>query len=162
MISLNNGWEFTENWSEEFARGKGEGEPVRIPHTVRELPYHYADHHDYEMISGYRRVINISRDLTDKRVFVYFEAAGHIATVYLDGEELATHRTGYTAFEVELTGRIVTGKDHLLAVKLDSTENGEVPPFGFVIDYLTYGGIYRPVWLKMMFILLRLKPISFP
>ena len=36
-----------------------------------------------------------------------------------------------------------------LTVRLDSTENPAVPPFGFVIDYLTYGGLYRPCWLDI-------------
>lgn len=30
-----------------------------------------------------------------------------------------------------------------LAGKLDTSENPAVPPFGFVVDYLTYGGLYR-------------------
>ena len=34
-------------------------------------------------------------------------------------------------------------------MKLDTRENGEVPPFGHVIDYLTYGGLYREVWLDV-------------
>ena len=30
-----------------------------------------------------------------------------------------------------------------------SPRNPSIPPFGFVIDYLTYGGIYRDVWLDV-------------
>ena len=63
------------------------------------------------------------------------------------GKELGTHPTGYTAFRVEFTDAAVPG-ENLVAVKLDSTENPAVPPFGFVIDYLTYGGLYRPAWLE--------------
>jgi beta-galactosidase len=36
----------------------------------------------------------------------------------------------------------------LLEVMLDSTERPDVPPFGFVVDYLTFGGIYRDVNLR--------------
>ena len=43
MISLCNNWEFTETWSDAFAMGEGTGEAVRLPHTVRQLPLHYAD-----------------------------------------------------------------------------------------------------------------------
>lgn len=32
---------------------------------------------------------------------------------------------------------------------MDSNENLNVPPFGFVIDYMTYGGIYRDVYLEI-------------
>src|SRR5699024_2732355 len=39
------------------------------------------------------------------------------------------------------------GKDNVIAVKVDSTERAEIPPFGGVVDYLVYGGIYREVYL---------------
>ncbi|MBP1554614.1 MAG: glycoside hydrolase family 2 protein [Oscillospiraceae bacterium] len=149
MISLNNGWEFTPQWSSAFLDFSSPGETVRIPHTVKELPLHYADSRDYEMISGYRRKIVIPEEASGKRVFACFEAAAHIATVFVDREEKLTHLGGYTAFEVELTGCGKPGDEIELAVKLDSTENPSIPPFGFVIDYLTYGGIYRPVWLDI-------------
>ena len=38
--------------------------------------------------------------------------------------------------------------ENLLTVQLDTREDPTIPPFGFVIDYLTYGGLYREVWLK--------------
>ena len=149
MLSLCNGWEFVENWSEEFARGEGPGEPVRLPHTVKEIPQHYADHNAYQMVCGYRRNLDLGQDLAGKRIFLQFDGAAHIATVYLNGKELASHATGYTGFRVDITEEAVLGGENLLAVKLDTTENGTVPPFGFVIDYLTYGGLYREVWLDV-------------
>lgn len=150
MITLNNGWSFCEEWSDAFMRGEVEGEPVRIPHTVKMLDYHYINEKDYQMICGYRRNIEMPQSLKGKRVFVQFDAAGHIATVYVDGKEAGHHLGGYTAFRVDITDFIKAGKTHTLAVKLDSTENGTVPPFGFVIDYLTYGGIYRDVYLDIV------------
>ena len=147
MLSLCNNWEFTPAWFDGFAAGEGEGTPVRLPHTVRELPQHYADHKSYQMVCGYRRKLDLGRELAGKKLFLQFDGAAHIATVYLNGTELATHRCGYTAFRVDITDVVTLGGENLLAVKLDTTENGEVPPFGFVIDYLTYGGLYREVWL---------------
>ncbi|MBQ2086172.1 MAG: glycoside hydrolase family 2 protein [Oscillospiraceae bacterium] len=149
MIPINNDWEFTAEWDDSFLEYSSEGIPVRIPHTVTELPLHYADSRDYEMVSGYRRKITVPQEAAGKRLFAVFEAAAHIATVYVDRREIMTHLGGYTSFEVELTDHGVPGEEIELAVKLDSTENPAIPPFGFVIDYLTYGGIYRPVWLDV-------------
>ena len=149
MLSLCNHWEFTPSWFDGFAAGEGEGTPVRIPHTVRELPQHYADHRDYQMVCGYRRKLELGQELAGKHLFLQFDGAAHIATVYVNGKELARHRTGYTGFRVEITDAVALGGENLVAVKLDTTENGEVPPFGFVIDYLTYGGLYREVWLDV-------------
>jgi len=148
MHSLCNGWEFTENWTEEFLAGAGAFEPVRLPHTVRELPLHYADHESYQMICGYRRKLEVTEEMAGKRLFLQFDGAAHIATVYLNGQELTTHRCGYTAFRVEVTDVARPG-ENLLAVKLDTTENPAIPPFGFVVDYLTYGGLYREAWLDV-------------
>ena len=148
MISLCNQWEFVRNWDDAFAYGEGSGEVVRLPHTVQELPLHYADHNSYQMVCGYRRSVTVTEEMLDKRLFLQFDGAAHIATVYVNGQELATHRTGYTAFRVEMTDHVHSG-ENLIAVKLDTTENPEVPPFGFVIDYLTHGGLYREVWLDV-------------
>lgn len=149
MQSLCDRWEFVSDWYDGFAVGEGEGERVRLPHTVKEIPQHYADSQSYQMVCGYRKKLTLEPALAGKRLFVQFDGAAHIATVFLNGKELATHRCGYTAFRVDITDAAVLGGENWLAVKLDTTENGAVPPFGFVIDYLTYGGLYREVWLDV-------------
>ena len=100
------------------------------------------------MICGYRRLLSLDPQWKSKRVFLQFDGAGHIATVFLNGQALVTHRCGYTAFRVEITGAVHAGENRI-CVRLDTTENPAVPPFGFVIDYLTYGGLYREVWLDI-------------
>ena len=145
-IAINNDWRFIEKWDDSYIGGKvPKGEKVRIPHTVKQLPLHYIDEKSYQMVSAYYKKLEIPEEAKNKRVFLYFEGAAHIATVYVDGQELMTHLGGYTAFKVEISKQIKGKKECDLLVKLDSTENGRIPPFGFVIDYLTYGGIYRPV-----------------
>ena len=51
MLSLCNNWEFTPTWFDGFADGEGEGAPVRLPHTVREIPQNYAAPQSYQMVS---------------------------------------------------------------------------------------------------------------
>ena len=145
LKSICSGWEFSERWSESFAAFEGVGEEVRLPHSVRPLPQNYASPEDYEMICGYRRVLDIPEEYAGKRLFLQFDGAAHIASVYVNGVLAAEHRCGYTAFRVEITGLVRPGGENGVAVKLDCTENGAVPPFGFVIDYLTYGGLCREV-----------------
>ena len=147
--SLCDGWEFTPQWSDEFPTGGGEARAVRLPHTCKELPLHCIDPEDYQMLCGYRRTLDIPAGLAGKRLFLQLDGAAHIATVYVNGVEAATHRCGYTAFRVELTKLVEPGQSNLLAVKLDTSENPAIPPFGFVVDYLTYGGLYREAWLDV-------------
>ncbi|MBR3308275.1 MAG: glycoside hydrolase family 2 protein [Lachnospiraceae bacterium] len=148
-IAFNDGWDFKEVFSEDMLKtGElAEAQEVRLPHTVKELPYHYFDESLYQTESGYRRIFKADPSWKDKRVFVKFMAAGHKATVYLNGEKICEHATGYTAFEAELTEGIKAGEDNVITVKLDSRENLNVPPFGHVIDYMTYGGLYREAYL---------------
>ena len=149
MLSLCNGWEFSPEWFEGFALGEGAGERVRLPHTVVETPLHYTDHQSYQMVCGYRRKLELGEELAGKHLFLQFDGAAHIATVYVNGREAAHHRCGYTAFRVEITEFVTLGAENIVAVKLDTTENPEIPPFGYVVDYLTYGGLYREVWLDV-------------
>ena len=150
-IWLNNDWQFTEAFTEELHKKEYRGDcvQVRIPHTVKETPFHYFDDAIYQMVSGYRRVIKAEKEWEGKRVFLTFMAVAHSAYVYLNGVQLAEHHSGYTAFTVELTKELRYGEDNILVVKADSRECQNIPPFGNVIDYMTYGGIYREVFLEV-------------
>ena len=144
--SLCNDWEFTENWSDAFCTGAPVPcQPVRLPHTCRELPLHYADPADYEMVCGYRRTLTVP---DAPRLFLRFDGAAHQAAVYINGQLVGEHLGGYTAFTLEITDFVRRDAENLLAVRLDTREDPALPPFGFVIDYLTYGGLYREVWLE--------------
>ncbi len=149
MYSLCNDWEFTRNWTESFLRGEGRFEKVRLPHNIEDLPLHYASPDQYESICGYRQLIFVAEESRGKRLFLQFDGAAHIAYVYVNGKLAAEHRTGYTAFRTEITDLIQYGAENMIAVKLDTTENPTTPPFGFVIDYLTYSGLYREAWLDI-------------
>ena len=149
MIRLDNHWEFTEKWSDAFARFEGEALPVRLPHNVRELSLHYAAPEDYSLLCGYRRKLDVPENWRGKRLFLQFDGAAHIATVYCNGRPVAVHNCGYTAFRAEITNVVRYGETNTVTVRLDTTENAAIPPFGYMIDYLTYGGLYRDVWLDV-------------
>ena len=149
MIRLDNNWEFTEKWSDAFARFEGEAETVRLPHNVRELSLHYAAPEDYSLLCGYRRKLDVPENWRGKRLFLQFDGAAHIATVYCNGRPVAVHNCGYTAFRAEITNVVRYGETNTVTVRLDTTENAAIPPFGYMIDYLTYGGLYRDAWLDV-------------
>ena len=149
MIRINDNWEFISEWSDSFFNDDFESEKIRIPHTVKELPLHYVDSDDYQMICGYRRKLFVEEGLKGKHLFLQFDACAHIATIYINKQEVFVHRCGYTAFRVEISDYVKYGEENDIHVKLDTTENPEVPPFGFVIDYLTFGGIYRSVYFDV-------------
>ena len=150
-IYINNDWLFAKEFKEEYISGNIDENmsAVRIPHTTRELPFNYFSEEEYQMLCAYRKVIFAPEDWKDKRVLITFEGAAHYAEVFLNGEKIGEHYSGYTSFTIELTGNLKLGEDNIIVVKLDSRENLNIPPFGNVIDYMTYGGIYRDVYLDI-------------
>ena len=150
--SWNEGWQFTPVWDDALlwpGPCPVQTEPVRIPHTVCQLPYNYCNEESYQLLSGYRRSFTVPESWRGKRVVLRFGAVAHCATVYCNGQQICEHRCGYTAFQADLTPALRYGEENVVAVKCDSRESLNVPPFGKVIDYLTYGGIYRAVTLQL-------------
>ncbi len=151
-LYLNDDWLFTEQFEDSLMAPEypeNTLQPVRLPHTCKETPFHYFDESLYQMVSGYRRHLLIPKNWQGKRILLTFEGAAHDSTVFCNGKKVGEHHCGYTAFTVDLTDNVLYGQDNLLCVRLDSRENLNVPPFGYVIDYMTYGGIYRDVRLEV-------------
>jgi beta-galactosidase len=123
---------------------------VTLPHTNVDLPWHSFNDQTYEFVSIYRRHFRAPAAWHGKRVFVDFGGAMTAAKVTINGHHYDEYRGGYTPFSFELTPHLKYGADNLLAVELDSTERADIPPFGGSIDYLTFGGIYRDVELRVV------------
>jgi len=123
---------------------------VTIPHTNKLLPWHGFDDKEYEFVSLYRRHFRLPPELSRRRVFVDFGGVMTAATVSINGRRLGEHRGGYTPFSFELTTDLNWKGENVLAVEVDSTERRDIPPFGGEIDYLTFGGIYRDVALRVV------------
>ena len=125
-------------------------EKVVIPHTNKRLPWHGFDEKSYQFVSAYRRHFKLPPEAKGKHVFVDFEGAMTASTVWINGQRLGEYKGGYTPFSFELTPHLDWDGDNVLAVALDSTERADIPPFGYEIDYLTFGGIYREVSLRVV------------
>lgn len=144
-IAFNNDWLFTEN----FDAGFDEAVSVRLPHTTKEIPYNYINCRDYQMVCGYRKIFTAPGDWQGKKLILRFDGAAHEATVFCNGERVGYHACGYTAFCVDITDLVRLGGENVIDVRLDTRESLNIPPFGFVIDYLCYGGLYREVTLEV-------------
>jgi beta-galactosidase len=150
---LNHNWLYSERLSPNCASPIFDDrhfERVTIPHTNKVLPWHGFDDKSYQFVSIYRRHFKLPVDQKGKRVFVDFGGVMTAATVMINGQRLGEYRGGYTPFSFELTPHIHWAGDNVLAVEVDSTERKDIPPFGGEIDYLTFGGIYRDVALRIV------------
>src|SRR6516225_5087838 len=125
-------------------------ERVVVPHTNIKLPWHSFDDKCYEFVSLYRRRFKLPPEARGKLVFVDFEGVMTASTVWINGVRLGEYKGGYTPFSFDLTPHIDFAGENVLAVDLDSTERPDIPPFGYQVDYLTFGGIYREVSLRLV------------
>ncbi len=149
-IYLDRGWLFTEEFDERYISNPIEdGVEVSVPHTCKETPFHYFDEHEYQMVSCYQKMFVADEAWHGKVVKLNFDGVGHEATVYVNGKQVITHKCGYTAFSADVSGLLRYGTGNLITVSVDSREELNQPPFGFVIDYMTFGGIYRDVYLTV-------------
>ncbi len=140
-IYLNKDWLFNKEGSEPVQ--------VNLPHTNIELPYNYFSEELYQFISIYQKELYISKDYLNKHLFLTFEGALHQSQIYINDVLVLTHNCGYDMFKVDIKDYVKYDDNNIIKVILNSKEDLNIPPFGKVIDYLTYGGLYRDVYLDI-------------
>ena len=157
-INLNNDWKYKNHFTEDMllnSYNDQEWEIVRIPHTNKETPYHYFDEMEYQFVCCYRKNLVIEKSWSEKKVILNFDGVLHLAKVYVNNKLVTIHHGGYTSFHVDISQYLdfsdeaILNHKNVLVVEADSRETNNLPPFGNVIDYLTYGGIYREVYLEI-------------
>jgi beta-galactosidase len=153
VLPMNRGWRFSKSVID-AAHGRdfddSAFERVVIPHTNIPLPWHSFDDKDYEFVSMYRRRFKLPAEAKGRRVFVDFEGVMTASTVWINGVRLGEYKGGYTPFSFDLTPHVDFVGENVLVVDVDSRERADIPPFGYQIDYLTFGGIYREVALRIV------------
>ena len=135
IFNFNNNWIF-------------EKKEVCLPHNAVELPFNYFDEKIYQKEFIYIKKINSKPNWNGKEISLVFEGVMSNAKVYLNDKKIITHTDGYTPFVARLTDELQKG-ENTLKVEIDGSENPSIPPFGGRIDYLTFAGIYRDVYLRV-------------
>jgi beta-galactosidase len=120
---------------------------IHIPHNAVDIPFNNFEEYETSGVFSYYKKLDIDETLKNKIVRIRFEGVGHFAKVYINKEFVGAHIGGYTPFELNISDKLSFDKENELLVIVDTTENQMIPPFGGVVDYLGYGGIYRDVSL---------------
>jgi len=153
VIPMNRNWRYSRMVAEgSHTRDFDDSsyERIVIPHTNLKLPWHSFDEKTYEFVSSYRRRFKLPAAARGKHVFVDFEGVMTASTVWINGTRLGEYKGGYTPFSFDLTPQLDFDGENVLVVDVDSSERADIPPFGYEIDYLTFGGIYREVSLRIV------------
>lgn len=148
IYTINDNWKFL---GEDADNGEKRGvidnswERINVPHTWNAKDA-FDDTPDYRRgASWYRKDLQVSSELKNKRIFLYFEGANQVADVFVNEKKVGQHVGGYTAFSFDVTDFVKFGETNLIAVKVDNSFNADIPPL--TADFTFYGGIYRDVWL---------------
>lgn len=147
--SLNFSWFFIKGFKDAYLNklDKVEATEVNIPHNPVEIPYNYFSEKNYQGIFTYEKLFDVD-NYNEKRIYIlHFEGYMFLADIYLNGEKLGKFYSGYLPVDIDVT-KFVNKCNNRLVMVIDSRENKDYPPFGFAIDYLTFSGIYREVWLE--------------
>ncbi|HWK05042.1 MAG TPA: glycoside hydrolase family 2 TIM barrel-domain containing protein [Puia sp.] len=144
-INIDREWKFVladEAGAEAAAYNDTNWRNVNIPHNFSE-PYFQAATW-YTGYGWYRKHFALPGSWKGKRIFVEFEGAFREAEIFVNGQKMGTHQSGYTGFSIDITPAIHTG-DNVLAVRLNNLWNAQLAPLNG--DHNFTGGIYRDVYL---------------
>ncbi|MBV9470343.1 MAG: discoidin domain-containing protein, partial [Abitibacteriaceae bacterium] len=103
-------------------------ERVNLPHTVRLEPLNAAGGRNYQGICWYRKHFPVANAWQNHKLYLVFEGAMHTADLWLNGIALPSHYGGYTQFTVDISQAVRFGRDNVLTLRLDNSDNPEVPP----------------------------------
>ena len=133
---------FNDNWFFQL-KNTTETEQVQLPHTWNTDAYQTNEY--ARQSAFYKKKFRLySEQFAGKRLYLKFDAVNSLAEVIVNGQLLATHKGGYTAFVVDITEYVNLDQWNEVKVHVNN-ENVNIPPLSG--DFTIFGGIYRDVWL---------------
>lgn len=156
---------FNDNWSfkllpnDSFPNVDTSWQQVQLPHTPQIEPLAVDD--QWQGICHYRKTFHVPNSYQGKQIFIRFEGAMNVAQVYLNDKLITTHLGGFLPFTVDLTNVLKYGSINTIKVELDNTDNPVTGPKPLnILDFNTYGGLYRDVYLIVKNILYISDPMA--
>ncbi len=150
FLCLNGEWDFAATDSAAI--------PTRFPETIR-VPFAPQSllsgiHRQFKRrtVLYYRREFTLPAGFCRGRVLLHFGAADQIATVYVNGAEVGTHRGGYEAFTLDITHHLQ--ECNTLVVRVTDQLHTAVLPYGKQCEkrggmwYTPVSGLWQTVWLE--------------
>ena len=158
-INLNGTWEFETDQSRS-GEARGLHKTDRLSGSILvpfcpESALSGVEEKDFLYAVWYRRTVTIPEEKLSGRVFLHFGAVDYRATVYINGEEVGTHRGGYVHFAFEITGFVRAGENVITVCAEDDTRSGLIPSGKQSLwhdsrgcHYTRTTGIWQTVWLE--------------
>jgi len=129
------------------------GEQILVPYPPESALSGIARHDD-DM--WYRRTFQMNGNWQGQQVLLHFGAVDQVATVWVNGQQVARHEGGYTEFSADITAALrPSGPQEIVVRAEDRNEAGPFPvgkqrnqPEG--LFYTGSSGIWQTVWLEQV------------
>lgn len=147
---LNFGWRFTPDYSPKKSKNENFDftiRPVDIPHNSGGNKLNYFSGEDGSKIVQYSKLFVVPAEMEGKRIILHFDGVSNCAAVFINDKAIFAHKGGFTEFSYDVT-EYLNDSENKLTVIVDSSERADTPPYGAPVDFLSYGGVYRDVWME--------------
>ena len=145
VINFDSNWFF--NKTSEIPKALPSGwESVNLPHTYNAVDGQDGGNDYWRGTAMYCKSFSAPKNLDGRLVVLEFQGVAMTSDVYLNGQHIAHHEGGYSAFRVDITEYLQV--ENLLCVTADNSDNTRVYPQK--ADFTFYGGIIRDVNLILV------------
>jgi beta-galactosidase len=116
---------------------------ISLPHTWNNMDGQDGGSNYYRGVGWYRTHVTVPAAEAGRRLYAEFDGANIQAAVYVNGTMVGQHSGGFARFRFDITDKIKTGADNLIAVQVSNTTalSTNIPPV--TADYTFFGGLYR-------------------
>lgn len=151
--SLNGQWQFASgSLGQAPPFGQNLSETVLVPYPIESALSGIQRHENY---MWYRQTFTVPSNWTGQHVQLHFGAVSWQATVYVNGQNVGSHKGSYDAFSFDITNQLNGDANELLiGVYAPDDSNGVNEPIGKQrinpsgIFYTASSGIWQTVWLE--------------
>ncbi|MHA1584776.1 MAG: glycoside hydrolase family 2 protein, partial [Promethearchaeota archaeon] len=84
-----------------------------------------------------------------KKISLVFNGSNYRTTVWINGKKIGYHEGGFTKFWFEINDYVKFGKDNNIVIQVDNRYLENRLPWTNNPDWMNYGGVFRPVYLKL-------------
>ena len=141
IISLNRKWSFRKGVNEVPAVTPVDWDFVNVPHCWNAIDGQDGGNDYFRGTCCYVKDLDREEIPTADKYYLEINGANSSATVYMNGNKLASHDGGYSTWRVDITEELKKGTR--LGILVDNSANETVYPQ--MADFTFYGGLYRDV-----------------
>ena len=154
-LNLNGSWAYTgrtlADALEKPPAARAYTERILVPYPTESALSGIARHDDQ---MWYRKLVKVPTDWRGQRVLLHFGAVDQIATVWVNGTQVAHHEGGYSGFSADITDVLRRSAVQELTVRVEDRNEAAPFPVGKQrndprgLAYTGASGIWQTVWLE--------------